>query len=154
VLIVADAVTGLRDGAVVGTFERIALDHARLVEIITGRRIGQPRFERSGRERRKLLEVRDLSRRFNFANVSFDLCKGEILGIAGVVGSARTELAMALFGIAPAESGSIVIEGVERRIASVQNAVAAGFACVPESRLAQGLALKRSVDDNLVAAAN
>src|SRR5271165_616877 len=153
VLKVADTVTGLRDGSVVGTFERGALDHDRLVEIITGRPVDQSRFQLATRERKTLLEVSNLTKRFNFADVSFDLLEGEILGIGGVIGSGRTELAMALFGIAPADSGSIVVEGRERRIASVQDAVEAGFACVPENRLTQGLALKRSVGDNLIAAA-
>jgi simple sugar transport system ATP-binding protein len=153
VLKVADTVTGLRDGEIVGTFERSALDHDKLVEIVTGKSVDQSRFTLDKRERKKVLEVRNLSKRNNFAGVSFDLHEGEIVGVAGVVGSGRTEVAMALFGVAPAEAGAIVVDGVERRIASVQDAVAAGFACVPESRLTQGLALKRSVDDNLVAAA-
>jgi len=152
VLKVADTVTGLRDGEIVGTFERSALDHDKLVEIITGKSVDQSRFELESGARKTLLEVRGLSKRNNFADVSFSLREGEIVGVAGVIGSGRTELAMALFGIAPAETGAIVVEGVERRIDSVQAAVAAGFACVPESRLSQGLALKRSVGDNVVVA--
>jgi simple sugar transport system ATP-binding protein len=153
VLKVADTVTGLRDGSLVGTFERSALDHDKLVEIITGGPVDQSRFRLAKRERKKLLEVRNLTKRFNFADISFDLYEGEILGVAGVIGSGRSELAIALFGIDPADSGSIVVDGRERRIASVQDAVEAGFACVPENRLTQGLALKRSVADNLIAAA-
>ena len=153
VLKVADSVTVLRDGALVGTFDRAELTHDKLVEIMTGRPVDQSRFALEKKERKKLLEVRGLSKLFNFADISFDLHEGEILGVAGVIGSGRTELALALFGIAPADSGAIVVEGVERRIASVQDAVAAGFACVPESRLTQGLALKRSVGENLIAAA-
>ncbi len=153
VLKVADTVTGLRDGLLVGTFERSALDHDKLVEIITGGPVDQSRFRLAKRERKKLLEVRNLTKRFNFADISFDLYEGEILGVAGVIGSGRSELAIALFGIDPADSGSIVVDGRERRIASVQDAVEAGFACVPENRLTQGLALKRSVADNLIAAA-
>jgi simple sugar transport system ATP-binding protein len=153
VLKVADTVTGLRDGKIVGTFDRVVLDHDKLVEIITGRPVDQSRFNLESRVRKKLLEVKGLSKRFNFADISFDLSEGEIVGIAGVIGSGRTELALALFGVAPADSGSIRVDGVERTIASVQDAVAAGFACVPESRLTQGLALKRSVGDNLIAAA-
>jgi simple sugar transport system ATP-binding protein len=153
ILKVADTVTGLRDGEIVGTFERSALDHDKLVEIITGKSVDQSRFELKSGTRKTLLEVRNLGKRNNFADVSFDLREGEIVGVAGVVGSGRTELAMALFGIAPAETGAITVDGVERRIGSVQDAFAAGFACVPESRLTQGLALKRSVQDNVVAAA-
>jgi simple sugar transport system ATP-binding protein len=98
------------------------------------------------------LAVRNLTKQHNFADISFDLYEGEILGIAGLIGSGRTELALALFGVSPADSGSIIVEGIERRIGSVQAAVAAGFAYVPENRMVQGLVLKHSVGENLVAA--
>lgn len=152
VLNVADRVTVLRDGATVGTLPREALSNDRLVEMMTGKALTQTRFRYTGGRAKKLLEVRNLSKRYNFADVSFDLYAGEILGIAGLIGSGRTELALALFGISPADSGSITVEGSRRRIASVQDAVAAGFAYVPENRLVQGLVLKRSVAENLVAA--
>ena len=119
---------------------------------MTGRPLTQTRFRYAGGRKKKLLEVRNLSKRHNFADVSFDLYEGEILGIAGLIGSGRNELALALFGVSPADSGSISVEGAKRRIASVQDAVAAGFAYVPENRLVQGLVLKHSVAENLVAA--
>jgi simple sugar transport system ATP-binding protein len=152
VIDVADRVTVLRDGRTVGTLPRESLSNDKLVEMMTGKALTPTRFHYTGGRAKKLLEVRNLSKRNNFADISFDLYEGEILGIAGLIGSGRTELALALFGISPADSGSIIVEGTERRIASVQEAVAAGFAYVPENRLVQGLVLKHSVADNLIAA--
>ena len=120
--------------------------------MMTERPLTQTRFSYAGRPRKKLFEVRNLTKQDNFADISFDLYEGEILGVAGLIGSGRTELALALFGVSPADSGSIIVEGVERRIGSVQDAAAAGFAYVPENRMVQGLVLKRSVGENLVAA--
>jgi simple sugar transport system ATP-binding protein len=152
VLDIADRVTVLRDGRTVGTLPRDQLSNDRLVEMMTGKAVTQTRFRYKGGQANKLLEVRNLSKRYNFADISFDLYAGEILGIAGLIGSGRTELALALFGISPADSGSITVEGTRRRITSVQDAVAAGFAYVPENRLVQGLVLKHSVAANLIAA--
>ena len=152
VIDVADRVTVLRDGLTVGSLPREQLSNDKLVELMTGRPLTQTRFRYAGGRKKKLLEVRNLSKRHNFADISFDLYEGEILGIAGLIGSGRTELALALFGISPADSGSITVESARRRIASVQDAVAAGFAYVPENRLVQGLVLKHSVAENLVAA--
>jgi simple sugar transport system ATP-binding protein len=152
VIDVADRVTVLRDGLTVGSLPREQLANDKLVELMTGRPLTQTRFRYVGGRKKKLLEVRDLSKAHNFADISFDLYEGEILGIAGLIGSGRTELALALFGVSPADRGSIIVEGASRRIASVQAAVAAGFAYVPENRLVQGLVLKHSVAENLVAA--
>lgn len=152
VIDVADRVTVLRDGLTVGSLPREQLSNDKLVEMMTGQPLTQTRFQYAGGRKKKLLEVRNLSKRHNFADISFDLYEGEILGIAGLIGSGRTELALALFGISPADSGSIAVGGARQRIASVQDAVAAGFAYVPENRLVQGLVLKHSVAENLVAA--
>jgi simple sugar transport system ATP-binding protein len=152
VIDVADRVTVLRDGLTVGSLPREQLSNDKLVEMMTGRPLTQTRFRYAGGRKKKLLEVRNLTKRDNFADVSFDLYEGEILGIAGLIGSGRTELALALFGVSPADSGGISVEGASQRIASVQDAVAAGFAYVPENRLVQGLVLKHSVAENLVAA--
>ena len=151
VLHLADRAIVLRDGNAVGTLERDEITHDRLVELMTGRALVASRFRPAERPRKKVLEVRNLSKKFNFADVSFDVFEGEILGIAGLVGSGRTELALALFGINPADSGTITVDGRERRIASVQDAVEAGLAYVPENRLTEGLVLKKSVGENLLA---
>ena len=149
---VAERVTVLRDGESVGTLPRADLTNEKLVSLMTGRTITETRFSYSATEKPPLLQVRSLSKKNNFEDVSFRLYAGEIVGITGLIGSGRTELALALFGISPAESGEILIDGKPVKVASVQDAVTAGIAYVPENRLVQGLILKQPVGDNVVAA--
>ena len=149
---VAERITVLRDGENVGTLEREELTNDRLISLMTGRTLTETRFRFTAERSKNLLEVRGLSKKNNFDGISFTLSPGEIVGITGVIGSGRTELAMALFGIDPADSGEILIDGKPVRIASVQDAVGAGIAYVPENRLTQGVFMKQPVGDNLVAA--
>jgi simple sugar transport system ATP-binding protein len=149
---VAERISVLRDGQLVGTLPRAELTNEKLISLMTGKSITETRFRREGAEGRVLLEVRGLSKRHNFQDISFKLHAGEIVGITGLIGSGRTELANALFGISPADRGQILAEGRPVRIASVQDAVRAGIAYVPENRLVQGLIMKLSVADNIVAA--
>ena len=149
---VAERVTVLRDGESVGTLPRAELTNERLVSLMTGKTITETRFSYSGPEKPPLLEVRSLSKKNNFQDVSFRLSAGEIVGVTGLIGSGRTELALALFGVNPAESGEIFIEGKPVKITSVQDAVKAGIAYVPENRMVQGLIMKQSVADNVIAA--
>jgi simple sugar transport system ATP-binding protein len=152
VFAVAERITVLRDGKHVATLPSEELTNDKLVSLMTGRTIKETRFEYLGKERRKLLEVRGFSKKRNFKDISFELHAGEILGITGLIGSGRTELALALFGISTADSGEIRVEDVPVQIRSVQDAVKAGIAYVPENRLAEGLILKHSVADNTIAA--
>jgi simple sugar transport system ATP-binding protein len=98
-----------------------------------------------------LLKVRNLSRTGAFNDVSFTLHRGEILGITGLLGSGRTEIAEALFGVKPAESGTIVIGEKQIRIRSIKDAIKAGIGYLPEDRLTQGLFLDKSIGDNIIA---
>jgi simple sugar transport system ATP-binding protein len=152
VFAVAERITVLRDGQSVGTLPTSELTNEKLIALMTGRTITETRFQKTTSQGRPLLEVRGLSRKNNFKDVSFTLHAGEIVGITGLIGSGRTELALALFGVSPADSGEILVEGKPRRISSVQDAVKAGIAYVPENRLVQGLIMKQSVGDNVVAA--
>ena len=152
ILAVAERITVLRDGQTVGTLPREEVTDQKLVALMTGGAITDTRFGYAGEAARQLLAVRGLSKRHNFDDVSFELSAGEIVGIVGLIGSGRTELALALFGISPADRGEIQIEGRPVRIASVQDAVRAGIAYVPENRLVQGLIMKQSVADNVTAA--
>lgn len=147
---VAERITVLRDGYNVETLPRGELDNKKLVSLMTGKTIIPKRFRYTGKGKRKLLEVRKLNKKHNFKDISFDLYEGEIIGITGLVGSGRTELALALFGISPADSGEISIDGKITDIQSVQNAVDAGISYVPENRLTQGVILKKSVGENII----
>jgi rhamnose transport system ATP-binding protein len=101
---------------------------------------------------KELLRVEGLSRVGYFSNVSFTLHAGEILGMSGLVGSGRTEVAHALFGIAPADRGKIFVEGKEVAIRSPMDAIALGIGYLPEDRLQQGLFLPMSITDNITIA--
>jgi len=150
VFAIAERITILRDGERVGTFPSKDVTYEKLVSLMTGKTLDETRFCRAGGDEHVLLEVRGLSRQRNFKDISFTLHAGEIVGVAGLIGSGRTELACALFGIHPAEEGQILVENQPVRISSVQDAVRAGIAYVPENRLIQGLFMRMPVADNIV----
>ncbi|MDH7485440.1 MAG: sugar ABC transporter ATP-binding protein [Anaerolineae bacterium] len=150
VLQIAERVTVLRDGRLVGTFPSQELDDEKLTMLMTGKKIEYSRYVPEAQQADVLLEVRALSRRGNFKDISLQLRRGEILGITGLLGSGRTELALALFGVNPADSGEILVEGKPVRIASVQDALRLGIGYVPENRLVQGLIMPQSVGKNIV----
>ncbi len=149
---IAERVTVLRDGNSMGTYPASELDNDRLTELMTGQKVTHTHIEHQPDTGKVLLAVRNLSKPRNFKDISFDLHAGEILGITGLIGSGRTELAQALFGRHPAEEGQIFIDGTEVKIRSVKEAVRHGIAYVPENRLSEGLILDQSVGDNLVTA--
>jgi ribose transport system ATP-binding protein len=96
-----------------------------------------------------VLELRDVTAGPRVQGISFSVARGEIVGLAGLMGSGRTELARVLFGIDPVRSGSIVLRGQELRLQGPQDAIDAGIALIPEDRRAQGLVLDHSVRENL-----
>jgi len=146
---VADRTTVLRDGRKVGTWIVSEVSEKELIRAMVGREIDQL-FPKIQVERGpELLRVEGLSRIGYFSNVSFSLHAGEILGMSGLVGSGRTEVAHALFGIAPADQGRIFVEGKEVAIRNPLDAIACGIGYLPEDRLQQGLFLPMSITDNI-----
>jgi simple sugar transport system ATP-binding protein len=149
---IAEVVTILRDGRKVGDFAAGELDDRKLTFLMTGQRIEYTPY-RVGEEKRKsapLLEARGLSRRGHFQDVSFSLWPGEILGLTGLIGSGRTELALALFGLNPPDKGQILMNGAPVRIRSTDDAARLGISYLPEDRLTQGLFISQSIGDNIV----
>jgi len=146
---IAERVTILRDGEKVGTFASQELGDEKLTMLMTGKKLAYTRYTVEEQED-ILLEARGLSKPGNFRDISFRLHAGEILGITGLLGSGRTELALSLFGLNPAESGEVLIQGQLVKIASVQEAVKLGIGYVPENRLVQGLIMQQSVGKNIV----
>ena len=116
---------------------------------MTGRRFNNQKTRReiSGEV---VLDVQKLGRRNCFSDVSFSVHRGEILAITGFLGSGRTEVAEALFGLKPADQGEVFIEGKPVKIHSVQDGMKHGVGYVPEDRLTQGLFLRRSIMDNSI----
>ncbi len=148
---IAEVVTTLRDGRKVGDFPASELDDAKLTYLMTGQRIEYTPFH--GPEEKKtppLLEVRGLTRKGQFQDVSFSLWPGEILGLTGLIGSGRTELALALFGLNKPDSGEVLLGGRPVRIRSPEDARRRGIGYLPEDRRTQGLFIGQSIGDNIV----
>ena len=146
----ADRTTVMRNGRVIGTYEQSNLTRERMVELIVGddrlvlevAPVAPPQNEIA-------LEVRELTAG-PLHEVSFTVSKGEILGVAGLVGSGRTELLLALYGALRRDSGAILVKGRSVRFRAPANAVANGIALLPEERRLQALFLRRSIRENLV----
>ena len=146
---VADRVTILRDGAKVGTFAASELTPRSFIMHMSGLELdlSAPTPPPEGATPR--LAVRGLSKAGNFADVSFDVFPGEIVGLTGLLGSGRTELALSLFGLNPADAGHVEIDGQPARLDMVADAVSQGVAYVPEDRLRQGLVMLESLTNNI-----
>ncbi len=117
---------------------------------MTGREFEEKTFQPSGLSDEPLLEVRNLALPGSYEDISFSLRGGEILGVTGLLDSGRTELALSLFGIRPAQSGEIRIHGKPTVIKSPRAAIENGIGFVPEDRLSEGLFLSQSIADNIV----
>ncbi len=149
---ISERVSILRDGKMVGTYKTEELDNDRLIFLMTGKKIEATlyTFDEKSTKKTPLLEVLHLSKSRNFKDISFSLRKGEILGITGLLGSGRTELALALFGMYPADSGEIRIEGTPISIKSIPDAIKAGIGYLPEDRLNQGLFIEQTISTNII----
>ncbi|HZF34644.1 MAG TPA: sugar ABC transporter ATP-binding protein [Candidatus Angelobacter sp.] len=149
---IAERVTVLRDGRKVGTYPPSEIDATRLAELMTGLSIEHKIVARDVAKAAPLLEITGLTRTGEFADVSFTLHRGEVLGLTGLLGAGRTEVALSLFGMTRPDVGEIRIEGSPVVLRSNQDAIRAGIAYLSEDRLNLGLNMRQSVKDNLVLA--
>jgi len=149
ILRVADRVTVLRDGRVVGTVERRLSSLSEIIRMVIGRElahgINRPEITKGA----EVLSVEGLSKRGVFENVNFCLREGEILGLGGLVGSGRTEVARCIFGADKPTSGKISVRGRPVEIISPLDAIKEGIVLVPEDRKTQGLILEHTLCANL-----
>lgn len=145
---IADRVTVLRDGVKVHTGPVKDINREELVRLMVGRELRESFPKRSVPIGEVRLKVEGLSRRGVLHDISFEVRAGEILGIAGLVGSGRTELARAIFGADPKDSGRIWVDGQEVHIRRPSDAIAHGIGLVPEDRKLQGLILGMVVREN------
>jgi len=148
---IADRVTVMRDGHYIGTLDIHEATIDKIINMMVGRNI----YETSSREHidketEVVLEVKNLNRGREIRDVSFKLKKGEILGLAGLVGAGRTEVARAIFGADSVESGEVYVRGQRVRIKSPADAIRHGIAYLSEDRRRYGLMLGLSVEDNVV----
>jgi rhamnose transport system ATP-binding protein len=145
----ANRVTVLRDAAYVGTYEMTSITKDALIHLMVGRTITDLFPKKDIKAGDVVLQVDTLSRKGVFTDISFDLHKGEILGMSGLVGAGRTNVARALFGIEPATSGTIKINGKAVEIENPQQAMQLGLAYVPEDRQHHGLVLPLDITTNV-----
>ena len=147
---ISERFTVFRSGKLTATGNTAELDNKKFTYYMTGREFEEKTFQPSGLSDEPLLEVRNLALPGSYEDISFSLRGGEILGVTGLLDSGRTELALSLFGIRPAQSGEIRIHGKPTVIKSPRAAIENGIGFVPEDRLSEGLFLSQSIADNIV----
>jgi ABC-type sugar transport system ATPase subunit len=152
VLRISDTVTVLRDGHHISTRPAADETASSLVRAMLGRplELAFPERRPPSRTAEPILEVRGLSAAGRFDDVSFTLRPGEIVGMAGLVGSGRTEVLRAVFGADPVDGGELLLDGRPVALASPRQAIARGVVMLPESRKEHGLAMARSIAENMV----
>lgn len=150
---VCDRITVLRDGKFVATEKSADTDLDTVIQHIVGTDSNKA-FEWKDRaysmDVTPVLEVKNLTSGITVRDINFKVYPGEILGIAGLMGSGRSEMARAIFGIDPKDSGEIFVNGEKKVINNAPDAINAGLALIPEDRRVQGLILEHSVKENII----
>ncbi|MDR1745438.1 MAG: sugar ABC transporter ATP-binding protein [Planctomycetota bacterium] len=150
VLEVSDRVTVIRDGVKIGTYPAQGMDEATLTELITGRQIEFLKKTEKTATGKTILEVQKFTRAGQYHDVNFTLQEGEVLGICGLLGSGRTELALSIFGMTRPDAGHLTVDGEPVAFKSQMDAIRAGVSYLSEDRLTLGLIQQQSVGDNMV----
>ncbi len=149
VFTIADRITVLRDGKWISTTLREDVKTEQIIRDMVGREVDDF-FSKTDSEKGDLLmSVQGMGKEFVFTDVNFDIYRGEVLGFAGLVGSRRTDVGLALFGIEPADQGHIMFEGKEERIRSAEQALDKGIAYLTEDRRKMGLIMPMSITSNI-----
>jgi rhamnose transport system ATP-binding protein len=149
----ADRVTVLRDGESVGTNRVDDLDEAAMIKLMVGREVAQLYPPAEGEAGEVVLSLKNLRcAAAGVKGVDLEVRAGEIVGMAGLVGAGRTELARVLFGITPADSGEIRLNGEPLTLSSPREAIARGIAYVPEDRRRHGVILEMPIAHNITMA--
>ncbi|MGM0876073.1 MAG: sugar ABC transporter ATP-binding protein [Bacillota bacterium] len=147
---ICDELTVFRDGQYIGTKAAHELDQDTLIQMMVGREIKQVFHKEKAEIREVVLAVNNLTKAGKFNNVSFEVRKGEILGIAGLMGSGRTEVIESIFGIDPPDSGDIFIHGEKVNIKSPQDAIKRKLSLLTEDRKLTGAFLPISIRENMI----
>lgn len=150
VLEIAERVTVLRDGVKLGTYDAKDMTESRLAFLMSGKTFTYETAERHIPRTQPILSAEHLSKAGDYEDVSFSLYPGEILGLTGLLGAGRTELALSLFGMNKPDHGTIRVDGRAVAFTSNRDAIAQGIAYVPEDRLSLSLVLDQSIDTNIV----
>ena len=145
---ISDRVTVLKDGNKVGTVQTNETNEDELINMMVGRNVENMYDIEKPIPGDVILEVEDLGREGVFHNINFNIRKGEIFGMYGLVGSGRTEIVRSIFGADMKDSGSVIVKGKEANYKSPKDGIEAGIALLPENRKDEGLALILSVSTN------
>jgi len=148
VINICDRITVMKDGKRVGTHVTRELSKATLIQEMIGRDVERVDIQRRENSRDVVMSVRGLAQKDTLYDINFDIRRGEIVGICGLLGAGKTELAEALFGLQRCQAGAINIEGRQVRIRSPLDAIDAGLGFVTESRLTDGIFALLSVKEN------
>lgn len=151
VLEVSEFVNIMRNGENVIDGAVDEFDKTKITYYMTGREVGEAKFSGNINQDRRIFHVENLSRDKEFHDISFNLYEGEVLGITGLLGSGRTELAETLFGLRGAQSGDIYLNNEKLNMRNAGDAVKAGIGYVPEDRLSKGLFLNIPIYRNIAA---
>jgi ABC-type sugar transport system ATPase subunit len=146
---ISGRVAVLRDGRLIACAETSSFTIASLVQAMVGRPLEQFYVRHQHSPGPEILAIEGLSLAGRFQDVSFNLRAGEVLGLSGLIGAGRSELACAIYGMEPADSGRILIDGQPVQIRSVRDAIRCGIAYLPEERRSQGLVLPASITENI-----
>ena len=149
VMEIADRVTVFRDGRFIGTHLIDQTSESELIKMMVGRSLDSLFPKKSVEIKEEILRVDGLSKEGLFKDISFSLKRGEILGLSGLVGARRTDVAQAIFGINPPDRGEIWINGQKARITTPFEAMEYGIALVPEDRQLHGLILGMDIRENI-----
>ena len=145
----ADRVTVFRDGRRISSLPRDEVTKERVIREMVGRKI-EDFFAKSKEQRGDLLmSVRDLNKANVFSGINFEVYRGEVLGFAGLIGSRRTDVGLALFGVEPADSGEIILGRKAEKIRSPEQALRLGIAYITEDRRQIGLSMPMSISSNI-----
>ena len=151
VLEISETIIVMRNSKIVSSGDRSEYDSTRLIYEMTGQKIADKAYDfEPDMSQPPLLRVEGLNSSDLIHDISFELRSGEIIGVTGLLGSGRTELALALYGMLPIDSGTVEIDGEQVEINSIQQAISHGIGYVPEDRLTEGLFLEQPIGNNVV----
>ncbi len=156
---ISDRITVLRNGKLVGEYETSTLPRVELIARMLGKELVEFQYKAPERLRgekkspnKVFLQVRSMERRGSISAFDLDICKGEVLGLAGLLGSGRTEIARLLFGIDKPERGNTLLDGKRISISSPKKAIENNFGFCPENRISEGIIPELTVRENIILA--
>lgn len=151
VFAIADRITVIRDGKRIKTFDSVSeTNEHEITELMIGKTIDSSKRYESKTNGKPLMEIRGLSKSGQYSDVNFTLYPGDIIGIIGLTGAGRTELALSVFGLNKPDTGEILIDNKPVSIESTRDAIKNEIALVPENRLVQGLFTEKTIMDNVL----